>query len=655
MGSPATADPHNIPTSATDSARNSPLSLPDSTIINDSSLPSFLFLNSYQPAFGPYSQGLGIQGLSYETSYHSTYDSSASGMTYMQDSASYAMAEHEVAGKDHGHLADTKYAQTAGIEFTHPATYPEPKYNSLGSVAFKSRYNTSIFNHPNFEECPRATKNALLTPELSNVEYNNYTPRTINTPTSSVNSDYSPSTTGAYPSTRYYKSVPPQKFAAFGKPAKLLTALQMVDEATHQPTMDLVKVILPFNEDKEVNSMDYRDASWQGRSDEYKGYTPYVEFADFLPVLDLLRDMRSDTKEHMPDTATIFTGIQEVEQWRQNEWRKSPRTQDDQNEEELPQSQEEKAAIVKLLFKAFKTTVDGQSNPRVMAPFDAQIHPNAHVEAMCWQLLEETIRRSRGGPLTYVYEPGKATKSAGNRDLSFAQRIDALIAALVTEKSICTSLISAPKVVDFVDYPSYLKARTGGNRILNKRKAAVARLGKIMMLEREREAGGGSGRKAKTAARTPTKRGKRSSEHLDADIDDSDSTRSSPPKRRSPEKNPFITPARQFAAINELSYEADNYPAQVTPMASANNSPPASATSSIRGFMSKYNIDSLSTQRGNRSNDFQQYAQYPSRSPPAHPIDTSALPPHRFTAGYEHHFSNLAAADGACDTEDVPI
>jgi hypothetical protein len=662
MGSPSNFDSRSIPTSAT--AQNSPISLLGSTIFSDSPLPTLLFLNnalhSYQPAFGSYPQGLGIQGLSYETSYHSPYDSSASFKSYMQDTTSYAMSEHEGNDQDLVYLANTQYAERAETESMHPATYPDLIYNSLSNVSFNSRYKTSILNQPDLGKSPCATTNVLVTPQLSNFDHGNYTPRAINTPTSSVNSDYSPSTTEASPSTRYYMSVPPQKFAAFGKPAQPLTALQMFDEATHQPTMDLVKVTLPFTENKEVNSMDYRDASWQGRSDEYKGYTPYVDFADFLPVSDMLRDMRSDPEEYMPDTATIFTSMHEVEEWRNNEWKKSTRTQEDQDEEELPQSQEEKAAIVKLLFKAMKTTVDGKSNPTVMVHFKAQSHSNAHVEAICWQLLEETIRRSRGGPLNYVYEPEKPTKSAENRDLSFAQRIDALIATLVTEKSVCVNLLRGPKVLDVVDYPSYIKKRTGGNRLLNKKKAEVARLGKIMMQEREREREGGSDRKANTASRPIAKRGKRSNEHLDAEADDINSIHASPPKRRSPEKNPFLTPARQFAAINEASYEANDYPAQVTTsstaMASANSSPPTSATSTIRGLMSNYTLEGQSVQRGNRSVEFQQYPQYSFRSPLGHPIDTSALPPHRYTPGYEQQqFSYFSAADGACDTEDEAV
>jgi hypothetical protein len=50
----------------------------------------------------------------------------------------------------------------------------------------------------------------------------------------------------------------------------------------------------------------------------------------------MLRDMRSDPYEHVLDNAIIFTSMHEVEEWRKNEWKKSPRTQEEQDEQELP-------------------------------------------------------------------------------------------------------------------------------------------------------------------------------------------------------------------------------------------------------------------------------------------------------------------------------
>lgn len=73
----------------------------------------------------------------------------------------------------------------------------------------------------------------------------------------------------------------------------------------------------------------------------------------------------SDLSEYMPDNGTIFKSLQQVVEWRVNERNKSCRNQDPQGDEELPRTDGEKAAIVRTLFKAFKSTINGKSSDLV--------------------------------------------------------------------------------------------------------------------------------------------------------------------------------------------------------------------------------------------------------------------------------------------------
>lgn len=610
MSSPTYTDPRSLPTNATVSVQNSPLGSPVSTTFK-TPISSHLLLNPVQnttssttnrsrisllSARDSHSQGLGIQGVAYGTSYDPTNKSVASSVPFMQDNTSYTMSEHEAADQDLFQMVDAQVqlAPVTQADFAQAA-------KALSNPSVVSRYRPSTWKTQAIKETIFTPTNVPSMPSLSNVDPSNYTPRTIDTPAESLAGDYSPRSVAAFSYTNYYDSASSLSLKGLKTPERPLTALQMVDKATHQPNMDLVTVALPHTTSRDqnlsVDSMDYRDTSWQGRRDDYTGWTPYVNFADFPDVLEMLRDMRSDPFEYTPDNATIFTNIQEVDEWRDSEMKKSGRNQDPQDEEEMPKTDEEKAAIVKLLFKAFKSTADGQSSDTVMTHFNAQVHSNAHVEAICWQLLEAAIRRSKGGPLCHAYEPGKPAKSAGNRDLSFAQRINALIEALRWEKSVCVNLLRAPKVLDAVDCPSYLGKRTGGNRELNKKKAEIAKLGKAKLQEMKLELEEGILRKVNDATRLLTKRGniKRGKRSVE-DFDDSDSLEASPPKRRSPE-NPFATPVRPFAAVNG-NHDNDGYPVQVTPssttMTSKNSSlpsyfpSPAPSTSSLRKQMSSY-------------------------------------------------------------------
>ena len=539
---------------------------------------------AYQPALHPdqYLQGLGIQ---YEPDLSFL-------MAASDDHNQFLMPERGCAtGFEDLYHADGQGNVTEGGS-VNSTTYPSPE-----------QYARSNSNVPGTFDFPKVDHNKFV-PISANTPCSADTPRSTSTPAYSRNSDDSPGdmSTAHHPNFNISKSTswPP----LFKKPAQTLTPEQMVDKDSHRPTMDLVEVSLQHENSKyektKVPSMDYRDRSWQGRSDNYEGWTPYVKYADFPDTLDMLRNMRSRPVDYMPDNATIFTSLEQVNEWREKEKLKAPRgNQDPQKEEELPQTPEEKAAIVKLLFKAFKSTVDGQSNSDVLKAFDNSSHSNAHVEAICWQLLEATIERSKGGPLCHAYEPGKAAKSAADRNLSFAQRIDNLINALMWEKSVCVNLFRAPKVCDAVDYPSWLGKRTSNNRNLNNKKAEIAKLGKKKLEELVNEEGEDIPRRLKTTSRGPIKRAKRSREQFD---EHSDSVEISPPKRQSTLLSAYTTPVKTIATLN-AGY--NDHPTQVSPSHSPavsqyNTSPSQfasstpSTTASVRGDIAGYNFNGIS-------------------------------------------------------------
>jgi hypothetical protein len=580
-------------------------------------------------------QGLGIHG----------YDLRLPGMAARHEHTYQLISERGYAYQDTPDMP-TQYAQ---IHESEPARQGATGFEDLHHVEddgfVTEDGNVTSTTYPSPEQYAQSNSNVPSTPELSKVDHNNFTPVSANTPCStntprststpaySRNSDNSPTTSSTVQHHNFNipESASLPQLKMFKKPAQHLTHLQMVDESSHQPTMGLAEVFQP--DGSMLKSLDYRDQSWQGRKDEYKGWTPYLDYADFPHVRKMLQDMRSDPLNQTPDNATIFTSLEQVNEWREEEKLKASRNnQVPENENELPRTPEEKAAIVKLLFKAFKTTVEAQSNADVLKPFNNHTHSNAHVEAVCWQLLEGAIERSKGGPLCYAYEPGKPVKSASDRNLSFAQRIDNLIQALMLEKSVGINLLRAPKVCDAVDYPSWLGKRTSNNRNLNNKKAEIAKLGKKKLEELTTEDTDNISRKFKATSRQPIKRAKRSREQID---EDSESIETSPSKRQSTLQSAYTTPVKRFATLNP-GY--NDYPTQVSPSpapavphyntpASQLGSPGPSITSSVRGEIAGYNLNGISQPNFQRS-----IPQSPLRHTAS--LSTSSLPSHGFNREY---------------------
>ena len=481
------------------------------------------------------------------------------------------------------HPGDTDQNMAASLKNSHSSSdedSPRHKYNA-GSTNDQSPWGSP----------PQPFRNASELHHLSTANRTN-SPHSTDDSISPHGSNHSERRIPAYPLTMPTSTSYPS-LTTFKKPARPLTTLQMVNETTYRSSLPSVQVTLERGNSrgKVVESIDYRDQSWQGRSDEHKGWTPYVNFADFPKVQELLQNMRESPEDHMPDTATIFTGIEQVHEWRENQRLKNSHKYKVLEEDDIPETKEEKAAVVKLLFKAFKSTVDGQSNKNVQDLFDHQVHSNAQVEAVCWQLLEAAIQRSKGGPLTHAYEPEKASKSATDMNSGFAERIDDLIVALMREKSVCCALLKTPKVMDTVDFPSYIGKRTANNRDLNRKKAVVAKLGKQKLMELHGEQGKHSQRGGR-AVRGSSNKAKRTKD----EFDDSDSAEESPFKRHSPERSDYSTPGQRQSALKSTFSAYTPSSSQIATQNSTPgvDSPTPSTTGSLRERVTGFDFGGIS-------------------------------------------------------------
>lgn len=112
---------------------------------------------------------------------------------------------------------------------------------------------------------------------------------------------------------------------------------------------------------------------------------------------------RSDSSECVPENATIFKSVQQVVEWRENERNRSCRYQDD---EKLPRTDGEKAATGRALFKAFKSTTNGQPSDLVMKHFMAQAHGSG-----CIILFSELYRLSLQRKSRLFFSEGEAAVS----------------------------------------------------------------------------------------------------------------------------------------------------------------------------------------------------------------------------------------------------
>ncbi|KAL9625161.1 MAG: hypothetical protein Q9160_000562 [Pyrenula sp. 1 TL-2023] len=196
------------------------------------------------------------------------------------------------------------------------------------------------------------------------------------------------------------------------------------------------------------------------------GDHPYLNETEFLSAAQCLAPT-----ENRADTATAFATYDDAIDWRERDGRVPQ-----EHDKTLPVTIEQKQALVKVLFKAFKSIGHATDNAQMIQPFRQMKHENAHVEVICWEVLDACIHRCKYGSLVALYDPSKG-KSTTDR-LSFAERFDFIVAALSTQKTICKHIFDAPYMYGFVDEPARSKSRVESNRVLNDRKGKTMRAGK---------------------------------------------------------------------------------------------------------------------------------------------------------------------------------
>ncbi|KAF7512231.1 hypothetical protein GJ744_002393 [Endocarpon pusillum] len=215
------------------------------------------------------------------------------------------------------------------------------------------------------------------------------------------------------------------------------------------------------------NSLAYWKASLHPAEGE-EGLTPYLNQQEFEKAEEILDEDNEDVDDEL-----IFSSFQEATSWRSRTRSVNPQSSADPT---IPRTLKHKKAAVKLVFKAYKSTVLATDNPGMLKAFQEQKHDNRQVETICWSIVEGCIDRCDRGPLLNAYEPDKAKNNPSIR--TFADRLDAIVESLSHQKTICKHLLDAPYLNRFIDDPVGSKQRVESNRKLNRKKGGVMDVGK---------------------------------------------------------------------------------------------------------------------------------------------------------------------------------
>ena len=199
----------------------------------------------------------------------------------------------------------------------------------------------------------------------------------------------------------------------------------------------------------------------------HEGLTPFLDENEFESA-----DAIANPQNNQLNGNVFFSSLQEALSWRSSQHSEAPTHVD----ETVPRSLLQKKALVRILFKAFKSIGSATDNDGMLKPFREERHDNLRVECLCWHLLEALVRRSDYGPLLLAYDPAKARESSVIT--TFAQRFDEVVLSMREQKTICKHLLDAPYINTFVDDPVRARQRVESNRNLNKRKGLIMDEGK---------------------------------------------------------------------------------------------------------------------------------------------------------------------------------
>lgn len=201
------------------------------------------------------------------------------------------------------------------------------------------------------------------------------------------------------------------------------------------------------------------------------GITPFLHVDSLPKAQEVLKQF-----DLVSDMETIFDNLEDASAWRAGLRDTDASADSDQT---IPRSPEAKKALVKVLFKAFKSTEKAKDNANMVKAFEQQKHNNAHVEVVCWEVLMKLIDRVEKGPGLVEYD---AERVRENHHLkTFADRFDAVVESFLNQKTICKHLLDAPFMVRLLDDPISSQSRVESNRKLNKRKGDYMSQGKKVL------------------------------------------------------------------------------------------------------------------------------------------------------------------------------
>lgn len=271
----------------------------------------------------------------------------------------------------------------------------------------------------------------------------------------------------------------------------------------------------------ETMSAPNNSSYWQASlhpADGQEGVTPYLHLEQFDQAEAVLDMNNMDI-----DYAVVFDSMQDAMNWRSRKRVLDPQTSADPT---IPRTTMQKKAVVKLLFKAFKSVVHATDNPQMKRAFEEQKHDNRLVETLCWTIVEGLIDRCDRGPLLNAFEAEKAKNNPSIR--TFADRLNAVVETMSRQKTICKHVFDPPYLYRFLDDPFGSKQRVESNRKLNKKKGSVMNAGKKSL--------GMTGKKGRPAG------GQRSTEDSEDEMDDLDSEYQEYPGGSSGISSAFGTP-----------------------------------------------------------------------------------------------------------------
>ncbi|KAL4868655.1 hypothetical protein BDV12DRAFT_197005 [Aspergillus spectabilis] len=149
----------------------------------------------------------------------------------------------------------------------------------------------------------------------------------------------------------------------------------------------------------------------------------------------------------------------------------------------IPQTDEEKCAVIKAMRDHILDGHLNEDGPTSLKRLRTnKLYTPKYVEMVCWQILEDMIKRHQQGFLT---DQGRSPK---NEFVSFASRLAAVLQMFAKHKNICKTVLTEPYRWRFIDDPFETEKGTNSNKKNNDSKAVKLNFANECLKEKEQEA-----------------------------------------------------------------------------------------------------------------------------------------------------------------------